>query len=419
MKQKKSMDLLKSLNTRPLLADRLQLIFSPSFTSIDFDAELLYDSILQLYFDRSLQKEIGVKIERPKGFVKYLTLSPEFVGDPQNQYFQRVRISLTKPYSITTEFNFTRYLKHHVKDLPSFQQDYDSSIVVNETNYLNNETWTKWDLGFVSRLRKDLDRLFYWFAFDIWDAVLPNNQLLPKHVGLPHVEFNREYFVGSGNSLFVINRLQEFFISDRGASWRHELGMLGVNMYGADPKFSVKSNVINTNKGQTFKFYMGAGIWFKIYRKTKDHIRAEVGFENSFINRKYKTRSYSKVFNRLRCLAQETIKKANIEGIIHLATCDTVGSPDPLSVSNDFLDRLFSGGCLSNLCKQIDSGTAISDPELVNFIRSHSKISKLFSSNELEKSTKPAYFYDPYGRIRQNYVDSFRVDRIVPPGKLW
>jgi hypothetical protein len=413
------MDQLKDLNVRPLLADRLQLIFSPSFESINFDAELLYDSILQLYFDRSLQKEIGVKIERPKGFVKYLTLSPEFVGDPQNQYFQRVRISLTKPYSITTEFNFIRYLKHHVKDLPSFQENYDRSIIVNETNYINNETWTKWDLGFVSRLRNDLDRLFYWFAFDIWDAVLPANQLLPKHVGLPHAEFNREYFVGSGNSLYVINKLQEFFISDRGASWRHELGMLGVNIYGADHKFSTKANVINTNKGQTFKFYMGNGIWFKIYRKTKDHIRAEVGFENSFINRKYKTRSYAKVFNRLRCLAHETIKKANIEGIMHLATCDAVRSPDPSKASNDFLDRLFDGGCLSALCKQIDSKTAISDPELVNLIRSHPRISKLFSSNELEKSNNPAYFYDPYRRIRRNYVDSFRVERIIPHGKVW
>jgi len=409
------MDELQSLNVRPLLADRLQLIFSPNYSLIDIIDEQLYYDILRSYFNKDVQRDLNVKIER-HGYTRLLSLSPQFVGEPENMYFKHVRVSLNKPFSITTEFNFIRYLKDTIKDESSFQVDYDKSIIVNETNYLNNETWTNWDLGLIKRLRDDIHKMFYWFACGIWDAVIPDNTLLLKHTGLSHAEFNREYYVGSGNSLDVINHLQQFFISDRGKSWMHELGMLGVNIYGASPKFSVKPSLINTNNGQTFKFYMGKGIWFKIYRKTKDHIRAEVGFENSFIKRKYKTRSYARVFTRLRALGHETIKKANIEGIIHLAM-STAAAPLPAAdrvqrPSEAFLNRLFTGGCLSALCKQIDAKTPISDPALLSLIRSIPNINSQMGKTVLENANKPVYFYDPYQRIRKQHVNSFLVDPI-------
>lgn len=406
------MDQLKDLRTRPLLADRLQLIFSPDYALIDADTEQYYNAVLKSYFKKDVQKDLGVKIERPGGYAKSLSLSSGFVGPPQNQYFQHTRVALNKPFSITTEFNFIRYLKETIKNDTSFNADYDKSIIVNETNYINHETWSKWDLGFVKRLKQDLHLMFYWFTCDIWDAVLPDNTLLLKHTGLSHAEFNREYYVGSGNSLEVINKLQQFFISPRGKSWMHALGVLGVNVYGASPKFSVKPNMINTNKGQTFKFYMGKGIWFKVYRKTKDHIRSEIGFESSFIKRKYKTRSYAKVFSRLRSLAYEAIKRANIEGIIYMAVSDPkhcTNAPEP---SQDLLDRLFDGGCLSNLCKQVDEKTPISDPELVSFIKTNPNVNKLFGKTILENANHIVYFYDPYQRIRKGYVNSFKIDPI-------
>jgi len=146
---------------------------------------------------------------------------------------------------------------------------------------------------------------------------------------------------------------------------------------------------------------MGKGIWFKIYRKTKDHVRVEVGFEKSFITRKCKTHGYFDVCSWLRKLAKETIHKANIPALIQYLDLDASRGSHADIRGNEFLDQVHPG--LSDIHSAVMSNTVVSDPFGVGFIRKSPGIRHLFTRS-LKSDGSYGYLYDPLFIHRQNML---------------
>jgi hypothetical protein len=401
------------VKNRSLLPDRIQVVISSRFPSISEDDFWDYKHKLHLYFTDEVQKDLGFKIDRHSRSPSVVV--PNSYLMPFLRYScEHVRMSTYKPYSITVEFNFIRFLRFFAMSSLDFEFDYDKSVIVNEDNFINYENWPNYSQSVVVHLSSGLHFSFANLANDIWDLLIPENNLVPYHLSVTKIEFNKEYFVGSGNSLSVLRSLVSFIHSDRGRSFIHDLGSLGVNTYKAAPGFSDSVNTVDTNKGQTFKFYMGKGLWFKVYRKTKDHVRCEVGFESSYINRKFSTRSIYTVFDRLRIIAAEVIKRSNIEHIIY-NDCSGFESAESVRLY-EFLDRLYPG--FANLCRSVSSNTAISDPECVELIRSSTRFSKLFTSvlSNSKGEFRFVYQYDPFNKILDRKHLSNKLGNVpLPP----
>jgi len=385
------------VENRSLLADRIQIVVSPYYSDISEDDFFDYRSMIQLYFSKDVQKDLGTKIDRhgktpavivPKSLMHYYP-----------SCFNHVRMSAYKPYSVTAEFNFIRFIRAYAMQTLDFNFNYDDSVRVNEDNFINFQNWSDYDQGLVSYLGNCLTDVFSNFANEVWSILLPENKLLPCHYSISKLEFNKEFFVGSGNSLSVLRSFMKFIHSDKGRSFIHELQALGVNTYKASDIYNNCLNAIDTDKGQTFKFYMGKGVWFKIYRKTTDHVRCEVGFESSYIKRKFGSRSFDKVFDRLRIIADEIIKRSNVEYFIYNSVdTDKSFEKDRLS---DFLDNIYPN--FSSICNNVSSNTGISDPACIELIRKNPRFRSLFTSKLVKSKGKNGYvyLYDPLRTLRK------------------
>jgi len=361
--------------SRPLLTDRLQVYISPKWTSINEEDLFLYDGNLHTYLFKESPFKIVRFNRRP-----YIQIPDNWIGE-YSKYVKNTRISIRHPFTVTTEFNFIRFLKSNIENDESYDKNYADSIRINEDNFISYNDWKNWDSRIIKRLAEKIPNLLKDFANDVMQVLIPEHEINYEILSLKHAEYNIDYYVGRHKSLGLQKRLNKFILSKEGNSWRNELEAISVNQYSPKEKFDRNLSHKEGCFAQTIKFYICKGCHFKIYQKTTDHIRAEITFEGNYIKRKFGTYKLDYVYDPLRKYSKDFFKNINFEGILYLANKDKkIDVVDDTNVSKiyKFLDATMPQ--LSNILDNVIHNEPISNPTSMQMIKKNPEMKRVFSS---------------------------------------
>lgn len=395
-------------NERPLLIDRVQVSISPKFL-LDDDLISYFGSYFGSYL--SFKKEYNILyIKKREQY--YIDVPSDVINSWS--FFNHAQIRMNNPYTVTAEFNFIRMLRDFIftTERKNFNFDYDKKILVNEDNYINLESWSKWNRQAVSNLEKVVSGTCMSFADDVIKQYIMDFDVPFNFVSIKHIEFNKDYFVGRNNSSNVLHEIMQFLFSGSGVEWLSSLNSYALNFYGAEDK-KVMPNAYGDFYNPTLKFYIAKGIFFKIYRKTTDHIRLELTFEGNYIKRKFKTQNFDKVFLKLKRFAKAFFKKTMFKDVLDQVLTKTYNDGFAyISKIYDVLDRYQPE--LSNILDSVIHENPVSDKDSINFIKKNRDFSKFFVSSYLGNG-KRVYRYNPMEAVKQRGVK--RVKRLKPPVK--
>ena len=387
---------------RPLLTDKLELSCSTKYlltkgskqyqNIIEQNQDKLtyYSSIFAIY----LTDKKKYHVDKKKNTNQYNIDVPKEDYITKYPYISHVRLRMDNPYTITFTFNFIRYLRYLIKqqDPASFNDEYDKQIYVHDDNYLNLQNWPNWDTQLIKQANKNIPDLSKQFSKYIIDQYIPDFTEEYKQLTIKAIEINKDYFVGSHNSGDVLHQLHKFIISAQGTEWIQSLKGRALATYKAKNQRKYHKQAYGDLYTPTLKFHVAQGIFFKIYRKTKDHIRFEVSYTKKFIVGKYKTHSYEDVQTKLRKITKEFFKHANFEEIIKQSIQNTYN--DRFSLVDDiytFLDKHKPE--LSNIIDSVVNRAPIIDMETQNYIRKDKDLSTYFNRIYLGNGRR-AFIYD-------------------------
>jgi len=150
----------------------------------------------------------------------------------------------------------------------------------------------------------------------------------------------------------------------------------------------------------TLKFPIAKGIFFKIYRKTTDHIRFEITFQKQFLIRKLKKQIFDFLYPKLRNIAKEFFRKADFKNILNVAIENSYS--DHFSIIKnifEFLDLAYPE--LSSIVDSVTYKNPITDIEVINFIKGNKRFRGLFDKKYLNNGKK-AYVFNPKISIDDN-----------------
>ncbi len=399
--------------SRPVLADKLQLHISPFFLSIDDDKDCLYSGNLSILFDKDAQSLYGAKITYFDGVKKgknpYFQL-PNECNESTSGFIWNPRVSLRKPFTVAVDYNCIRHILTLIKaDSESgYDKRYHESIQLHDDNFIDARIWPKWDSYLIQGIETSLRDMLISFADETFRYLVPEHDLVYTHVSLKHAEFNIDYNVGSNNSLALILAFQRFIFSARGSEWRSELESMSMVQRCSTTDFDKEITSQDGNDGHTFKFYISKGLSFKVYQKTTDHIRVELVFDGSFIQRRFRKYDIDVVYPALLQYSKEFFKEINFEAVLYLLSkqlwedrnnierklYDILGKYDPSLLS--VLDYVVHEQC-------------ISDRRLVTKISCDSRLRPLFK-RDIDQYGNTVYQFDPFKR-------GHRIKRLKPAPK--
>ena len=355
-----------------------------------------YRELLYPLFQPDIRKQCNIGLER----YRFLVLQDALLQDFKCiNYVKHLVMNSRKPYSVTMEFNGIRYIKTQlINDITTnFDYNRNNKIRLNEDNYLNREIWEDYSRKITSKYEKDFEMELLRIAQNVWDALFNSSDehdQCVEYTSISKIEFNDEYFVGIDNSYKVMQRFLKFIQTIKGSEFMRSLGSIGYRLHRDNEKEITDLSIMDSDSGMSIKFYIAKGVWFKVYRKTTDHIRAEIGFESSFIRRKFKSREMNLVYSPLRKIAIKVMKLSNIENIIGQMILDDPEDTKSSEIQDrkeEFLSRIIPR--LNIISEKVANGRVIADKDDIAIIRKYPFIKEQFYRKYVKD--KFVYFYDP------------------------
>jgi hypothetical protein len=199
---------------------------------------------------------------------------------------------LKHPYAISCEFNFIRFLRDYIRKYDAenkeFRTEYDKSILLDKDNYICYESWPYWDTTIVTSLLNSIRDEALKIGKIASEHLVPDVILRYINVGVKQAEFNIDFYVGLNMSNLVINSFPSYFFSFDGKEWRMRCGEIALSHYA--PKGNTNLDISSKcgEAGHSFGFKLAKGLFLKMYRKTRDHIRVELLMDRKFIYYKFK-----------------------------------------------------------------------------------------------------------------------------------
>jgi hypothetical protein len=380
-------------NENPLIADRIQLSISVPF--IVYEDEYSYiQSVFKAYL--SDKKEYKVVYDKRKH--QYYIEVDEGCYCSEFPFCSHTTLRMDLPYTVTTEFNFTRLIRLFAESDPSFDFELDKSIRVADDNYINKRIWSNWNNESIKNLADSIPNYAFRLAELVINEYVPDFDLNYKTVTVKQIEFNKDYFVGHHKSSDVLHQLMYYIISSSGVEWINKLSGYGLSVYNTEKNESENLRFYGDLYNPTLKFPIAKGIYFKIYRKTTDDIRFEITFQKQFILRKLGKQGFDFVYPKLRHIAKEFFRKANFKEILNIAVENSY--PDHFSIVDNlykFLDLCYPE--LSSIGDSVTYGNPVSDSETINFIKGNKRLRHLFDRKYLQNGKK-VYVYNPKESVK-------------------
>ena len=410
-----------SLDINCILADRIQLSASVPYITISDEEGKDSESFVQSAFNAYLEdkKKHNVMYDRQKRQY-YIRVPQDFYSD-KYPFISNVRLRLNNPFTVTFEFNFNRLIRSFACSYKEYNKDYDLSIRIADDNYINKQIWFDWDNYLVKNLSKHIMTIALKFASYIMDMYVPDNDLDYRVLTIKQIEFSKDYFVGHHKSSDVLHDLIYFLISSSGTEWINGLSGYAVSFYSAENDNTEGLVFYGDLYNPTVKFFVGKGVYFKVYRKTTDHIRLELTYMTDYINKQKKYIEKPKdeygndlryygflpIYDYLRKMAKEFHKKTNFKDILTRSIDNTYS--DYFSVTDNlykFMDNTYPE--LASIADSASHLNPITDSDLIQFIRSNNRLRGVFSTS-LNSHGRKQLIYSPEHKTIK------RKTRVKPP----
>jgi len=406
------------VHERPVLLDRIQVTITPNYSDVfDLNEKLpngrynlfeKYEKYKDLIIaNGKLHKSEGYKVETSfsKGKFQYFIVLPE---SETPDYVTNVKISPFAPFVIAMKINFIRLLRHRLKDDPSFRHDYDKYILLDEDNYLNYENWPYWNSGIVSSLLNDLNDICMEVADLAMYQLMPFYEIPYCNVVVSQIEANIDFYVGRNSSLFVSKRYSRFVYSDDGEDFKKQILATAVKCHVPDDNFKNDIESKEKNSCHSVGFQISKDLYFKIYRKDLDHVRAELMFNKGFLQRKFgrkykdkygneKTtvsRNVKRIVKPVMEFSKSFFKQIDLTDIFYniLSEKRNVVSLNQLNDLHDFY--LKSQPEMITVIDSIVNNVPVVNPEIIAFLRKHPKMRRQFV-RMYNGNGRWIYVYDP------------------------
>jgi hypothetical protein len=286
-----------NIDKRPVLVDRIQVNVTPSRNYIyEFEIEVNSYHILKkwtLKHEFSEYKDLIIKNRKLKK-LDYKTFRKDkrfhyLINIPCDiPYVSDVKVSAFEPFSVSFKINFIRLLREKIKEKWELNSCYDKQIMLDADNYVCPKIWPEWNYNLISDVLNELEDICIKIADSSLYYIIPFHNVKYEKVTVKQIETNIDYNVGFNNSLFAINTLLKIFTTKQGKEFREKVGSVAIKNRIPFEETSKDPTMINKNESVSIQFQICKGLFFKIYRKTRDHIRAELLFEKSYLQNKFK-----------------------------------------------------------------------------------------------------------------------------------
>lgn len=382
-----------------VLPDRIQLVCSPNWNSINGDQDFFKNG-----FNKAKEKKWVVTRPRNKKGEQRPTVNiPEDLYSKCYSYITHITISLKKPYSVGMEFNFIRFIKNHCWSInPLFYNaDYDQRIRIHEDNYIDNKIFQIDNSGIYDQLIKDVSYLARTISEQYVRELFGIVPFDYDFVSIKQIEFNIDYNVGSNQSLNIFDKLIIFLHSDSGYFWR-EKDLQEIALKIIEPKVSdfedLKPLEINEKLRSHYLFFeICKGMKFKIYRKTTDHIRDELIFESSYIKRYYPTQQFDRIYETLYEKGKEFLQKTKFNDVLqglNEKPSYTKGCEERMRNTYELLGKLKNGAGLQEVYDAVYFGDSVVTPEGIQVLNNNPDLKKDFIRS-LSSSGQKIYIFSP------------------------
>ena len=375
----------------PLIADRIQL--SVNIPYVIYENEIDKYSYISSVFKAYLSDKLEYNVLYDRIKKQYYIGVDDDLYQSEFPFCSHSTLRMDLPYTVTTEFNFTRLIRSFAVMDPSFNKDMDKSIRVADDNYINKRIWSNWNNNTIKSLAENIPKYAFTFAKKIINEYIPDFDLKYNVLTIKQIEFNKDYYVGHHKSSDVLHQLMYYVISASGVEWINKLSGYGLSVYNTEKNESENLRFYGDLYNPTLKFPIGKGIYFKIYRKTTDDIRFEITFQKQFIIKELKKQGFNFVYPHLRKIAKEFFRKAEFKEILQSAVDNSYS--DNFSIIDNmykFLDLSYPE--ISSIVDSVTFGNPISDIETINFIKGNKRIRHLFERKYLPNGKK-IYVYKP------------------------
>jgi|GEM_PF-3015874 len=383
------------IHDRPLLVDRIQIVCSPDFfiVSNDEKSNEIKKKLIGLSKDDSNVRIKKFHSRRGNKFHYMIMFNNDHDVMKKYSYISNVRLDAIQPFTLSFQFNFIRYIREKIHDDPHFRQDYDEGIMLDDDNYLNYEVWPYWNNNLIYDSFHELKEVCEEIYNSIILELLGEIRYICHNVTVKQIETNIDYYVGTNMSILLMDRFPEYLVSDDGREFRKTLGEIALK-HRSPLKEIDGLQTITKNETESISIDIGRGLTFKIYRKDKDHIRAELTFFRDYLNRKFTKKDIDHVVKPLLEFSKKYFKDLFLEDylfhilsekknvlvynqLLDVYTCFEIAKPEINDVINAILNR-----------------ARIYDTSTKRFIRSNQGLKYQFVNRRDEKG-KPFLQYDP------------------------
>ncbi|KYK28666.1 hypothetical protein AYK20_06825 [Thermoplasmatales archaeon SG8-52-1] len=380
-------------NENPLIADKIQLSVNTPFVLYEDKGEIDKYSYISSVFKAYLTDKFEYNVLYDKIKKQYYIGVDDDLYHSEYPFCKHTTLRMNIPFTVTTEFNFTRLIRIFAEKDPSFNMNLDKSIRVADDNYINKRIWYDWNSNTIKSLAENIPKYAFNFAQSIINEYIEDFDLKYNILTIKQIEFNKDYYVGHHKSSDVLHQLMYFIISSSGVEWINKLSGYGLSVYNTEKNESENLRFYGDLYNPTLKFPIGKGIYFKIYRKTTDDIRFEITFQKQFILNKLKKQGFVFVYPRLRKIAKEFFCKADFKKILKYAVDNSYS--DHFAIIDNmykFLDLSYPE--IGSIVDSVTFGNPISDIDTINFIKRNKRLRPLFKRTYLGNGKK-IYVYTP------------------------
>jgi len=272
---------------RMVLPDRIQVSVTPVIMSVyDYDCyskRLILKSKYKGYKDVliancKLNDYDSDRYRDSKNKFHYMINIPS-----DYEFISSIRLDAIDPFTFSFKFNFLRFLREFFV----FNVDYDKQVLLDENNYIPVMVLDDKIVSRIYDLLSDLNNILIGYVNKIMFKFFPVFDIQYNRVTVNQIEFNVDYYVGTNESLYFMNRFSDFINSDYGIAFRNRVGAIALK-HKIPFNLSSENTVVEKNESISIQFEICKGLKAKVYRKTRDHIRFEFTFEKSYLRRKFR-----------------------------------------------------------------------------------------------------------------------------------
>jgi len=368
------------VHSRPLLMDRIQLSVIPSYS-------YLVDNI---------------RFNNDNNKLYYQVKIPDFEDIP---YVSDIKVSAFVPFTVSFKLNFIRLLRSKINKFDNFRYDYDHEILLDENNYLNYENWPYWDNNKIYDLINELESICIGIADRSLKKLIRDHNLVYEKVTVSQIETNVDYYVGKNKSYYLMDKISNFIGSDLGKDFRDTIREIGINC--RLPEYNKDYNPTKFNKNESFsiQFQINEGVFLKIYRKDRDHIRAELTFSKDILEKKFKvknkingkikttkSRDIKRIITPVCEFSKNYFKKLDLENLFAgiMLNKFNLKVVNQLKLLYDFFD--ISDSRMLPIINNVLNGLPVRDPKSIKFLQNNRNYGKNFVRS-----------YDIYGNWFYHY----------------